>query len=130
MTMTAVTPQTPHKPRIIGVDVARGLALLGMMAVHTFETFTPNGAPSAANVIAGGRAAATFVFLAGVSLAFLSGGQRVVTGHRRTAAAAGIAVRAVLVGLLGLALAYLPGDVDVILANYGLMFLIAVPLLG
>jgi uncharacterized membrane protein YeiB len=130
--MASVTVQetTAHHPRVMGVDVARGLALLGMMAVHSFSTFTHDGAPSGATVIAAGRSAATFVFVAGVSLAFLSGGRTVAQGHRLTAAAAGIAVRALLVGLLGLSLASLSGDIDVILAFYGLMFLLAIPLLG
>ncbi|HET9657420.1 MAG TPA: heparan-alpha-glucosaminide N-acetyltransferase domain-containing protein [Kineosporiaceae bacterium] len=121
---------TSRKPRVVGVDITRGVALLGMMAVHSFDTFTGDGAPSPATMIAAGRSAATFVFVAGVSLAFVSGGRTVVQGHQRTAAAAGIAVRGLFVGLLGLALAYLDSGVDIILAAYGLMFLLAIPLLA
>jgi hypothetical protein len=32
--------------RVIGVDVARGLALLGMIAVHIFDTLHGNNTPS------------------------------------------------------------------------------------
>jgi uncharacterized membrane protein YeiB len=130
MTTTTTSEEIVSKTRLDGVDVARGFALLGMMAVHTFSTFTDAGSPTAATVIAGGRSAATFVFVAGVSLAFLSGGRRVPYGPRRTAAAAGIALRAVVIGLLGLTLGYLHGQIDIILPHYALMFLLAIPLLG
>jgi uncharacterized membrane protein len=116
--------------RVVGVDVARGVALLGMMAVHCYDTFTDNGGPTVATAVAGGRSAATFVFVAGVSLAFLSGGRTAVRGQRLLASSAGIAVRAVLVGLVGLALAVLDSPVDVILVQYAVMFLLAIPLLG
>ena len=115
--------------RVIGVDVARGLALFGMMAVHSFEVFTDSGPPSAATVVAGGRSAATFAFIAGVGLTFLSGGRAGLTGRRRYAAAAGIVIRGLVIGLIGLVLGYL-GSAEVILPFYGLMFLLAIPLLG
>jgi hypothetical protein len=117
--------------RIIGVDVARGFALFGMMATHTFDTFSADGTPTAATVIAGGRSAATFVLIAGVSLAFMSGGRNVVRGHDRIAVSAGLAVRAVLIGAIGLVLGLAQLDMlNVILPFYALMFLMAIPLLG
>ena len=117
---------------MIGVDVARGLALIGMMAVHVFATFDRHGTPTLATVLAAGRSATTFVLVAGVSLAFLSGGQRVVEGRARTAAAAGIAVRALLIGAIGLLLGYAADaiEVEVILPYYAALFLLAIPLLG
>lgn len=127
--MTAVPERTLDRQRLVGVDVARGLALLGMMAVHSFSTFTDDGDPAVATVIAAGRSAATFAFVAGVSLTFLSGGRTPLLGHGRTAAAAGIAVRGLLIALVGLVLGYLD-SAEVILPFYGLMFLLAVPLLG
>lgn len=45
--------------RVIGVDVARGIALFGMMAVHVFATFDRHGTPTLATVLAGGRSATT-----------------------------------------------------------------------
>ena len=77
-----------------------------MMATHAFDTFNDNGTPTAATVIVGGRSAATFVVVARVSLAFISGGRTAVHGRHRTAGAAGVAVRAVLVGMIGLALGF------------------------
>jgi uncharacterized membrane protein YeiB len=115
--------------RLAGVDLARGVALLGMMAAHVFDTFSDDGTPTAATVIAGGRSAATFALVAGVSLAFLSGGRRAVEGRARTAARAGIAVRAVLIGSVGLAIGEVSPEA-VILTFYAGLFLLALPLLG
>lgn len=120
--------RTTTRPRLTGVDVTRGLALLGMMAVHAAGALTEEGTPTAANAIAGGRSAATFAFVAGISLAFLSGGRTALQGHRRTAAASGIAVRGLLIIMIGLLLGYLDAA-DVILPFYGVMFLLAIPLL-
>lgn len=118
--------------RITGVDVARGTALLGMMAAHSFDVLDEQGAPTAATVVAAGRAAATFVLIAGVSLAFMSGGRCVVRRRERAAVSAGLVVRALLIGAIGLALGLL-GDlhgVDGILPFYAVLFLLAIPLLG
>ncbi len=127
---TAAGTPSDRPGRVIGVDVARGIALIGMMAVHVFATFDRHGTPTPATVLAGGRSATTFVLVAGLSLAFLSGGQRVVEGRARTAAAAGIAVRALLIGAIGLWLGYAAPEVDVILPYYAVLFFLAIPLLG
>lgn len=115
--------------RYTAVDVTRGIAVLGMMAVHVFGTFNRDGSATVASIIAAGRSATTFAFVAGISLAFLSGGRTVLAGRRYGAAAAGVAVRGALIGLIGLLLAYL-GAADVILSSYGLIFLLALPLLA
>jgi hypothetical protein len=117
---------------VVGVDVARGAALIAMMAAHTIPVLDDQGEPTTTTVITAGRSAATFVLIAGVSLAFMSGGRRVVQGRERTAAAAGLVVRAVLIGVIGFALGML-GDlhgIDGILQFYAVLFLLAIPLLG
>jgi len=107
------------------------LALLGMMAAHAFPILNGDGGPTAAAVITAGRSATTFVLIAGVGLAFLSGGRGAARGRQRTAVSAGLAVRAMLVGALGLTLGLLSplDDVQGILPVYGLLFLLAIPLL-
>ena len=112
-----------------GVDLARGLALLGMIAVHVFESSTDQG-PTATGLIASGRAAATFALVAGISVAFLSGGRWILHGRPRRAAAAGLAVRAAGIGAIGLLLGYAGSDLDLILAYYAVFFLCAIPLIG
>jgi uncharacterized membrane protein len=115
--------------RVTGVDVARGLALFGMMAVHVWDAIE-DGAPTTSTVLAGGRSAATFAVVAGVSIAFLSGGRHRLQGRARTAAAVGIAVRALAIGLIGLLLGSIGTGIEVILPAYAVLFLLAIPLLG
>jgi len=115
--------------RVVGVDVARGFALLGMFAVHIFDTLHENNTPSLTHQVMANHALATFVLLAGVSLTF-------ITKHRNTGSrlpdaptAAALATRALLILLIGLALnSVLEPDIWVILPYYGLMFVLAIPL--
>jgi uncharacterized membrane protein len=117
------------KQRVLGVDVARGIALLGMFAVHVFPTFHSNGTPTLVIQVAGGRSAATFAVLAGVALAFLSGGRQAVRGTDRTAASAGLLVRAALIAAIGLSVGHFR-QADVILVQYAALFVLALPFLG
>ncbi|NEA68393.1 heparan-alpha-glucosaminide N-acetyltransferase domain-containing protein [Streptomyces sp. SID12488] len=118
-------------PRIAGVDVARGLALLGMFSVHVFGAFEPDDSPTVAWQLAGGRSSATFALVAGVGLAFTTGGRTPRVGRGSLAA---VTARALTVGLIGLLLGYAANagglQVDVILAFYALLFLLALPLLA
>jgi len=118
-----------RRARIEGVDLARGLALLGMIATHVFAEVGDDGTPTMATVVAAGRSAATFAMVAGVSLALISGGHRPLQGQDRAAARASIAVRAVVIAVIGLAIGF-TDDVDIILQYYGVLFLLAIPLLG
>jgi uncharacterized membrane protein YeiB len=77
-----------------------------------------------------GRSAALFLFLAGLSLALISGGVRPVDALTLRRARIKIAVRAGVLLALGLALSSLVEDqVDVILPVYAVLFLLAMPLL-
>lgn len=124
-----MTPST-HPDRLVGLDVARCLALLGMVAIHVVAPRSPDGDLGVGQWLAGGRASALFALLAGVGLALATGGSRPVRGSERTARSAGIVVRALLVATLGLALGGLGSGLAVILTNYGLLFLLAIPFLG
>jgi uncharacterized membrane protein YeiB len=120
----------PERSRIIGIDVARGLALVGMLAVHVFPTFDDDGSASAATALASGRGAAIFATMAGVGLVLVAGRR----GQVSSAARVSLVVRALLLLILGLLLGYVTVagglDVYVILPYYAMMFLLAVPLLG
>jgi uncharacterized membrane protein len=112
--------------RLPGVDVARGVALLGMTAVHVLPARGADGATTWVHSVADGRASALFAVLAGVGLALLSGGCRPrVDGALRRS----IVVRAALVALVGLVLGALDSGLAIILAYYGVLFLVALPLL-
>ena len=88
-----------------------------MVAAHVLDAGRPDGA----DALGGRRASALFAVLAGVSLVLM---------HRRTYAGAGLAVRALLVALLGLALGELETGLAIILTYYGLLFLMGLPFLG
>ncbi|GER24421.1 hypothetical protein NCCP1664_29160 [Zafaria cholistanensis] len=120
----------PGKARILAVDAARCLALIGMMGVHVLPEANPADEPSATWILFAGRASALFALLAGVSLAFGSGGRTLLRGQALKAARVGTAARALLVLAIGLLIGYTEPDVEIILAYYGVMFLLAVPLLG
>ena len=104
--------------RVVGVDVARGLAVLGMAVAHV-------GADDAARLPGGsswlevfdGRSAACFALLAGVSAALLS-----ADPGRLRYARVRILARAALLLPLGLALAALGTPVVIILPAYAVMF--------
>ncbi|EFC82000.1 heparan-alpha-glucosaminide N-acetyltransferase domain-containing protein [Parafrankia sp. EUN1f] len=120
-------PRPPASSRIIGVDLARGVALIGMVATHVYPAFTDTAtdhpAISPAFTIAAGRAAAAFAVLAGVAL--------VLSTRRRSAAQAQLSVflRALGIGVIGLALAYADSGIAVILVYYALLFVLVLPLL-
>ena len=116
--------------RLVGVDVARCLALLGMMATHVLLETDPDGTISSSQWLAGGRASALFAMLAGVSMALMTGGREPVAGRERRARRAGLAVRAAMVAFLGLMLGELDTGIAVILTYYGVLFLLGLPFVG
>jgi len=116
--------------RLVGVDVARGLALIGMAATHIFPGFEPDGDLHLSHAVASGRASALFAVLAGVGLGLASGGAQPVRGSALRAARFGVLARACLLAAVGLLLGLVESPPLVILAYYGLLFLVAVPVLG
>lgn len=118
------------KQRLIGIDVARGIALIGMMAIHILPGFDENFEPTLSWIIFSGASAGLFALLAGISLTFTAGGMQPLTGRALTAAKSSLAVRAVIIFSIGLLIASLSPPASIILAYYGLLFLMAIPLLG
>ncbi len=116
--------------RLVGLDVARCLALLGMVATHVLPAQDPDGTLTTSQWLAGGRASALFAVLLGVSMALVTGGARPHHGGRLARDAAGLAVRAVLVAALGLLLGMLDTGIAVVLTYYGVVFLLALPFLA
>ncbi len=112
------------------MDTARGLALIGMIAVHLFSETGPDGAASPVQSVLAGRAAPLFAVLAGAAVAFTTGRARVTGARAARVAAARLGTRAVLVCLIGLALGSFETDRSpgVILVFYGVLFALAVPL--
>ena len=106
--------------RIVGIDVARGIAIIGMFAAHTVPR------PSASELLVDGRPSILFATLAGVSIGLLTGGDAPRQSGRVTALR-GIAIRALVLFLIGVALSILPSGIAVILDYYGVMFLLMLP---
>ncbi|MFW6186728.1 MAG: heparan-alpha-glucosaminide N-acetyltransferase domain-containing protein [Actinomycetota bacterium] len=123
----------PARRRLTGVDAARGIALVGMISIHLLPSWDPGTfEPTVQWTLFSGRAAALFALLAGVGLAFSSGGQRVHEGRRMAADRVGLLIRAVLITLLGLLVNQAsPADPPAynILVYYGVFFLLAIPFL-
>ena len=120
----------PRRERILGVDAARAIALVGMFATHILPLQGAGNAPTLTGLVADGRSSALFAVLAGVGVSLSTGGPRRPPDARaHLAAAAGLLVRGLLVGLLGLWLVRFDAPVAVILAYYGLLFVVAAPLL-
>lgn len=124
----AVAPVSRAR-RLVGVDATRGVALLGMMAVHSLMETDSYGHPTLAFAVFGGRAAATFAVMAGVGLSFMTGRRR-VTFRNLPSAAALLLARALTIGAIGLALGYADASVGaVILPYYAVLFALAIPFL-
>lgn len=111
--------------RVVAVDLARGMALAGMMLAHLGPVQVGDVAPIN-EIVSAGRAAPLFALLAGVSLTLV---------QRRDSRGAGsvgaTVVRGLLLVLLGLSLGSLRDmPVLIILAVYGLLIVSALPLRG
>jgi uncharacterized membrane protein YeiB len=109
---------------VVGVDVARGLAVLGMAGAHlgaTAEDVTWTD-PSTWDGVVHGRSSLLFAMLAGVSISLVARG-RVRRGH--TELQMTLVRRGAVVLVLGVAIELLNTGVGVVLPLYGLLFVAA-----
>ncbi|NNU27755.1 heparan-alpha-glucosaminide N-acetyltransferase domain-containing protein [Isoptericola sediminis] len=111
--------------RVVGLDVARGLAVLGMFTAHVGVAEDS----TAWLTIADGRSSVLFALVAGVSLALVTGGPRVLAGDVLVHARARLLVRAVLLLALVALLDLLGTRVLLILGFYAAYFVLALPFL-
>ncbi|TFV66739.1 UNVERIFIED_ORG: DUF1624 domain-containing protein [Bacillus sp. AZ43] len=115
--------------RIGGLDLARGLAVLGMFGAHLRIGAELTTDPSTWAAVVDGRSSVLFATLAGVSMALLSGGTRPAEGIDLVRARLRIAVRAAWIFLIGAVLEWLDTFVAVILGVYAALFVLALPFL-
>lgn len=116
--------------RLVAVDLARALAVFGMFAVHVGPFPTPGGGVGDWFLgLASGRASALFATLAGFSLTLIAGRLEPKTGLAGRQARARIVIRAVVLLVLGVALAMTNFGGAGILNFYAVYFLLALPLL-
>jgi uncharacterized membrane protein YeiB len=120
-----VTPGA--RSRIGGLDVARGLAVLGMFAAHMRLGDELTADPSTWAAVVDGRSSILFATLAGVSVALLSGRTAPPEGRDQTRVRVRLVVRAAWVFAIGWLLTRLDTFVAVILGVYGLLFVLVLP---
>lgn len=127
------SPESPASPgpsmgRLVGVDLARALAVFGMYIVHIGPPLSATtGFASWIRYMSDGHSSVLFATLAGFSLMLLAGRREPKTGQAGRQARARIAIRAVILLALGTVLAREYGGV-IILGFYGVYFLLALPL--
>lgn len=130
-----IAPAPPLRPaataptgRLIGVDLARGLAVLGMYTVHVGPGPSDAGPLGPAVEAAYGRSSALFALLAGFSLVLVTGRPEPRTGRSGRQAVGRLLIRAAVLFVLGTVLTSLGTSIDVILAYYALAFVVVLPL--
>lgn len=123
-------PRRPAADRLVGIDVARGLAVLGMFVVHVGVGWTLADGSNALYGLVSGRSAALFALLAGVSIALLSGGPSPKAGHEMGVALWRVVIRGLIMLPVGTLLTMLGTPVSVILAYYAVFFVLAAPLMS
>jgi uncharacterized membrane protein YeiB len=111
----------PPRPRIGGIDLARALAIVGMLAVHIGPTHLTDVA-GRLYALPHGRASILFVLVAGIGVSLLAASRTrsLATARWR------LAWRAALLLPLGLLLQDLDHRVFVILPTYAALFLVAI----
>lgn len=115
--------------RIAGVDLARGLAVIGMFAAHlllTADSFVWTE-PSTWTAVVDGRSSILFATLAGVSIGLVTGGRSPLAGSRMAVARFKLVLRALMLLVLGILLIVTGVPVFVILPAYAILFLLALP---
>ena len=119
----------PAGDRVPGVDLARGLAILGMFAAHVGVTSDDFSTGEGWLSLVHGRSSILFAVIAGVSLALVSGRRTPLTGVPALQARTRILVRAVLLLALAGLLDVLGTPVALILGFYAAYFVLALPFL-
>lgn len=127
-----------HQPlagqRIIGIDIARFVAIVGMMAAHLVAPLGSGTNAGVLDSVAGKLIGATvsstsatmFAVLGGISLVLLSRSMRDRVPGQMLAS---ILIRGLIISLIGVALDQLHGPISVILTAYGISMIIAAPAL-
>ncbi len=111
--------------RIVGLDLARAAAIIGMLAAHVGDSGQRGNDVGGWDWlwIADGRPSAVFAVLAGVTISLMTASDRVGTGH----AAIRVATRGLLLIAAGIVLDALGTPIAIILGNLGVMFLVVIP---
>lgn len=113
-------------PRVMGVDVARALAIIGMMGAHLANA--PDlvwGDPSTWLGVMVGRPSALFGLLAGVSVSLVTGRTTPLPPEQVRTARERLVARGVVVFAIGIVLVFFFTPIGIILPLYGVLFGVA-----
>lgn len=120
--------------RFVGVDLARLVAMLGMMAAHLWAADADAGGTEAARLagaivgtLSDGTASTAFAVIGGASLVFASVSVR--RHYRRSAMVLGAVVRGLMVLVIGSMVALAPNIIVAVLVPFGAAMVIAAPFL-
>lgn len=117
-------------PRILGLDIARGLAILGMAGAHIGETEPFEWLdPATWTDLVHGRSSILFAVLAGISIALMTGRSALPERERIPGIRLNLIGRGAVIFLIGLALEMLNTPIAVILTLYGLLYVAVIPFL-
>lgn len=117
-------------PRILGLDIARGLAILGMAGAHIGETEAFDWFdPSTWTDLVHGRSSILFALLAGISIALMTGRSAGPDRERIPSIRLNLIGRGAVIFVIGLALEMLNTPIAVILTLYGLLYVAVIPFL-
>ena len=117
-------------PRILGLDVARGLAILGMAGAHIGETETFDWLrPETWTDLVHGRSSILFAVLAGISIALMTGRSELPERERIPGIRLQLIGRGAVIFVIGLGLEMLNTPIAVILTLYGLLYVAVIPFL-
>ena len=112
----------------MGVDVARAVAIIGMVAAHTgaSPTFELTD-PTSWDALVHGRSSIVFAVVAGVSIAFVTARAREATVDELRVIRLGLVGRGAAVFVIGLVLELVGTQVAVVLTVYGLVYVAVIP---
>lgn len=117
-------------PRILGLDIARGLAILGMAGAHIGETEPFQWLdPATWTDLVHGRSSILFAVLAGISIALMTGRSALPERERIPSIRLNLIGRGAVIFVIGLALEMLNTPIAVILTLYGLLYVAVIPFL-
>lgn len=130
----AVASTTPrNRVRYVGVDLARFVAIAGMMAAHLIGiraalpgVSEPDQAVAkAVDLVSSGAPAALFAVLGGISIVFAT--RKYLRDQRPGKAIAAVMVRGIALIVLGMLLGFVDNAIVVILTYYGVAMILAAP---
>lgn len=122
--------ESGRPPRVMGLDVARALAVLGMVGAHIGVTESFDwGDPATWLDLVHGRSSILFAVLAGISISLMTARGALPEPERMPAIRLNLLGRGAAIFTIGVLLELLGTPIAVILTVYGILYVVAIPFL-